>query len=80
MTDTLDAEFKAATLAEINKVRSAMGQQQWERFPDGICMFCLRPDLEVGALFKGQLEFIAICRECAVGAQRAFLRGNVTSK
>lgn len=80
MTDSVEAEFKAATLAEINKVRSALGQQSWERFPDGICMFCMRPDLEVGPLIKGKLEFIAICRECVAGAQRAFLRGNVASK
>jgi len=72
--------MKASLLAEWNEVRAALGQEPLKNLPEEICMFCGKPKEEVGALFNGFLPFIAICRDCTVGAQRAFMRGKSMSK
>jgi hypothetical protein len=72
--------LKASFLAEWNEVRVALGQEPLKAVPEEICMFCGKPKEEVGALFSGFLPFIAICRDCTVVAQRAFMRGKSMSK
>jgi hypothetical protein len=72
--------LKASFLAEMNEVRVALGQPPLKHVPEEICMFCGKPKEEVGTLFSGIFPFIFICRDCTVGAQRAFLRGRSMNK
>ena len=73
--------LKASFLESVNEFRVALGQDPLKEFPEEFCMFCGKPSEDVGALVSSEVfPFVRICRDCTVGAQRSFLRGNFTRK
>lgn len=69
-----DAEIKASFLVALNEFRAAIGKPRLKTFPSECCWFCGKPKEEAGLLYSGVIDFIHICRDCAVVAQRAFMR------
>jgi hypothetical protein len=83
MADDDSPEIQAAKreLLEVsNALRAIRGEPPLTNVPTEFCSFCARPKEDVGALVQGLRDFVFICRECVVEAQRAFLRDQPEAK
>lgn len=70
------AQMKDEMLALMNESRKALGMSPLTEFPERCCAFCGKGEEEAGRLYAGAiLDFIHICRDCTVSAQRSFIKG-----